>query len=163
MKKILSITLASALLVLSSCGDASGNASTDAAKDAKASDETSTNVPSDNSGKKSFCDCMEIATQNPNLDSAPAGCEWLDKLTEAEAEDEIRNAINDCADNLPEGMADMLESTMDDMDDMGDMGDMDDYESEMQKAQDEYEAEMNKAMKEYDAEMQKAMDEIDGM
>ncbi|MDG1349463.1 MAG: hypothetical protein P8P80_00065 [Crocinitomicaceae bacterium] len=163
MKKILSITLASALLVLSSCGDASENASKDAAKDAKASDETSTTAPSDNSGKKSFCDCMEIATQNPNLDSAPAGCEWLDKLTEAEAEDEIRNAINDCADNLPEGMADMLESTMDDMDDMGDMGDMDDYESEMQKAQDEYEAEMNKAMKEYDAEMQKAMDEIDGM
>jgi enoyl-CoA hydratase/carnithine racemase len=163
MKKILSITLASAMLVLSSCGDASENASKDAAKDANASDETSTTAPSDNSGKKSFCDCMEIATQNPNLDSAPAGCEWLDKLSEAEAEDEIRNAINDCADNLPEGMADMLESTMEDMDDMGDIDDMDDYEAEMQKAQDEYDAEMNKAMKEYDAEMQKAMDEIDGM
>lgn len=130
MKKILSITLASALLVLSSCGEASENASKDAAKDAKASDETSTTAPSDNSGKKSFCDCMEIATQNPNLDSAPVGCEWLDELTEAEAEDEMRNAINDCADNFPEGMVDMLESTMDVMDEMNDMDNMDDMDME---------------------------------
>ena len=44
------------------------------------------------------------------MDEAPEGCEWIETLNEADAEEAIRAAINDCPDNLPEGMAEMMEA-----------------------------------------------------
>jgi hypothetical protein len=153
MKKILSITLASAMLVLSSCGDASENAT----KDAESSSETTSTSPSsddntdENKDQKSLCDCMEMSINDPNgnLD----GCDWISEEYEFESY-AIKQVMIDCPDILSEEMVESMQEESDAYDD---------YEAEMQKAQDEYDAEMNKAMKEYDAEMQKAMDEIDGM
>lgn len=105
MKKLLLLPLIMGLS-LASCGDASENASEDASSENTA-----------DSGNKSFCDCMEIASNNPETDTAPAGCEWIDKLTEEEVEKSLRSALDDCPDNLPEGMADML-NQVDELEDM---------------------------------------------
>ena len=98
MKKLLLFPLVAGML-LASCGDASENASEEASsEDVAVSDD------------KSFCDCMGIASNNPEMDEAPEGCEWIETLNEADAEEAIRAAINDCPDNLPEGMAEMMEA-----------------------------------------------------
>ena len=36
--------------------------------------------------KKTWCECMEIAVSNPDLDDAPSGCEWLDEISDEEGE-----------------------------------------------------------------------------
>ena len=109
MKKILSITMALGLLILTSCGDASENASL--------------NSSEEKTVDKSFCDCMKIASENPDMETAPKGCEWMDKLSDEEGEKQLRQAIIDCPDNLPEGMADMMEGIIDVMDDMQELED----------------------------------------
>ena len=117
MKKLLLFPLVAGML-LASCGDASENASEEAS-----SEEVAV------SDDKSFCDCMGIASNNPEMDVAPEGCEWIEALNEADAEQALRAAVNDCPDNLPEGMAEMMEAAdqlediADDLDD--DMDDMD--------------------------------------
>ena len=107
MKKLLLLPLVMGM-VLTSCGDASENASEDASSEEAVA-----------SGDKSFCDCMEIASKNPEMEKAPAGCEWMQELTEEEGEKALRAALEDCPDNLPEGMADMLNAA-DELEDMVD-------------------------------------------
>ena len=153
MKKLLSLTLASGMLILTSCGDASENAT----KDAESSSETTSTSPSsddntdENKDKKSLCDCMEMSINDPygNMD----GCDWITEEYEYES-DAIKQVMIDCPYILSEEMVEAMQEESDSYDD---------YEAEMQKAQEEYDAEMKKAMKEYDAEMEKAMKEIDGM
>ena len=117
MKKLLLFPLVAGML-LASCGDASENASEEAS-----SEEVAV------SDDKSFCDCMGIASKNPDMDEAPEGCEWIEALNEADAEEALRAAVNDCPDNLPEGMAEMMEAA-DQLEDMAsdledDLEDMD--------------------------------------
>ena len=114
MKKLLLLPLVMGI-VLTSCGDASGNASEDASSEEAVA-----------SGDKSFCDCMEIASNNPEMEDAPEGCEWIDALSETDGEAAIRAAINDCPDNLPEGMVEMMESA-DELEDM-----VDDLDAELE-------------------------------
>ena len=99
MKKLLLFPLL-AVMLLASCGDASENAS-----DEVSSEEL---VVSDD---KSFCDCMGIVSNNPDIDEAPEGCEWIEALNEADVEEALRASVNDCPDNLPEGMVEMMEAT----------------------------------------------------
>ena len=119
MKKLLLFPVAAGIF-LASCGDASENASEEVS-----SAEVSV------SEDKSFCDCMEIASNNPEMEDAPEGCEWIDALSEADAEEALRAAVNDCPDNLPEGMVDMMESA-DELQDMVDDLDveLEDFEEE---------------------------------
>ena len=49
--------------------------------------------------KKSICDCMKEAMKG-DVEEAPAGCEWMDKLTEAELEKEMMSAMKDCPDMI---------------------------------------------------------------
>ena len=117
MKKLLLFPLVAGML-LASCGDASENASEEAS-----SEEVAV------SDDKSFCDCMGIASKNPDMDEAPEGCEWIEALNEADAEEALRAAVNDCPDNLPEGMAGVMEAA-DQLEDMSrdledDLEDMD--------------------------------------
>ena len=105
MKKILLFSLCAGMF-LASCGNASENASEEAS-----SEEVAV------SDDKSFCDCMGIASKNPEMDEAPEGCEWIEALNEADVEEALRAAVNDCPDNLPEGTAEMMEAA-DELEDM---------------------------------------------
>ena len=119
MKKLLLFPLVAGML-LASCGDASENVSEEAS-----SEEVAV------SDDKSFCDCMGIASKNPDMDEAPEGCEWIETLNEADAEEALRAAVNDCPDNLPEGMAEMMEAA-DQLEDMASdlEDDLDDVDGE---------------------------------
>jgi hypothetical protein len=105
-------------MFLASCGESSENASEEAS-----SEEV------DVSGDKSFCDCMDIASNNSEIEEAPEGCEWIDALSEKDAEDALKNALNDCPDNLPEGMVDMMEE-LDELVDITD--DLEDISSDVE-------------------------------
>ena len=98
MTKLLLFPLLAGML-LASCGDASENISKEASSEELAV-----------SDDKSFCDCMEIASNNPDIDEAPEGCEWIEALNELDAEEALKDAVNDCPDNLPEGMVEMMEA-----------------------------------------------------
>ena len=119
MKKILLFSLCAGMF-LASCVDASENASEEASSEEVAI-----------SDDKSFCDCMGIASNNPEIDEAPAGCEWIDALSEADAEKALRAAVIDCPDNLPEGMVEMMESA----DELQDM--VDDLDAELEDLDEE--------------------------
>tara|TARA_B100000524_G_scaffold219296_1_gene115422 strand:- start:1307 stop:1666 length:360 start_codon:yes stop_codon:yes gene_type:complete len=119
MKKLLLLPLVMGM-VLTSCGDASENASEDASSEQAVA-----------SGDKSFCDCMEIASNDPEMEEAPAGCEWIDELTDEEGEKALRAALDDCPDNLPEGMVDMLNAA-DELEDM-----VDDLDAELEDMDEE--------------------------
>ena len=119
MKKLLLFPLVAGML-LASCGEASENASEEAS-----SEEVAV------SDDKSFCECMGIASNNPEMDEAPEGCEWIDGLSEADAEKALRAAVNDCPDNLPEGMVEMMESA----DELQDM--VDDLDAELEDLDEE--------------------------
>ena len=119
MKKLLLLPIAISMM-MSSCGDSTENASEEAT--------TEETVISED---KSFCDCMEIAVNNPDIDEAPVGCEWIDALSEADAEEALRNAVNDCPDNLPEGMVEIMESA----DELQDM--VDDLDAELEDLDEE--------------------------
>jgi len=119
MKKLLLLPLVMGM-ALTSCGDASGNASEDASSEEAVASED-----------KSFCDCMEIASKNPEVEELPAGCEWIDELTDDEGEKALRAALEDCPDNLPEGMADMINAA-DELEDM-----VDDLDAELEDITDE--------------------------
>ena len=81
--------------------------------------------------KKSICDCMKEAMKGV-VEEAPAGCEWMDKLTEAEQEKEMMSAMKDCPDmmgyfmlgedevELEDMPAQAIENYEDVMDDTGD-------------------------------------------
>ena len=96
MKKLLLLPLVMGM-VLMSCGDASENASEDASSDEAVASED-----------KSFCDCMEMTSNNPEMEEYPEGCEWIDALTDEEGEKALKAASVDCPDNLPEGMLDII-------------------------------------------------------
>lgn len=135
MKNLLSFSLVLGMFVFTSCGDASENASENASEKSS-SNETTVVEPS---GEKSFCDCMEIAKNNPDLDAAPAGCGWLETKTQAELADDMIQALNDCPGLIEEmGMTDDIQGMKDEMAIMDDMGvALEDLESSMEELEEE--------------------------
>ena len=104
--------MASGVLILTSCGDASENAT----KSAESSSETtSTSTSSDdntdeNKDEKSLCDCMEMSINDPygNMD----GCDWITEEYEYES-DAIKQVMIDCPDILSEEMVEAMQEESD--------------------------------------------------
>ena len=119
MKKLfLSMAILFAMgTVFTSCGDDASGDSTEATDGGDNSGE------GEGEGERSACDCMkEVMESEGVVDSAPEGCEWMDKLED----DQLIKALEDCPEMM--GMFEMempdMDEMMEDMPDMGDMKDM---------------------------------------
>ena len=144
MKNLLSFSLVLGMFVFASCGDASENASKDASS-AESSDVTTAEAD----GEKSFCDCMEIAKNNPDLDVAPAGCEWMETKSEMDMAGLMIQALNDCPSLLEEmGLTEEVQSMKDDLESIDDMESEMEYYDELEEEimQQEMEEEMEEGM-----------------
>lgn len=53
----------------------------------------------------SMCECMELALENPNVDDAPEGCEWIDLISDEEGEKIALKAMIDCPEIMGQVMA----------------------------------------------------------
>ena len=120
--------------------------------------------------KKSLCDCMKEAMKG--VDEAPAGCEWLDEMSEEELGMKMLTEMKDC----PEAMMIMggameeydeameeYDEAMEEVDQYYDEA-MEEYEDAvddanemMNKAQEDAEEMMNKAQEDAKEMMDKAM------
>jgi len=131
MKKLfLSMAILFAMgTVFTSCGDDASGDSTEATDGGDNSGEGE----GEGEGERSACDCMkEVMESEGVVDSAPEGCEWMDKLED----DQLIKALEDCPEmmgmfemempDMDEMMEDMpdMDEMMEDMPDMGDMKDM---------------------------------------
>ena len=144
MKNLLSFSLVLGMFVFASCGDASENASKEASS-AESSDVTTAEAD----GEKSFCDCMEIAKNNPDLDVAPAGCEWMETKSEMDMAGLMIQALNDCPSLLEEmGLTEEVQSMKDDLESIDDMESEMEYYDELEEEimQQEMEEEMEEGM-----------------
>ncbi|MDG1841832.1 MAG: hypothetical protein P8I93_05755 [Crocinitomicaceae bacterium] len=52
------------------------------------------------SASKSTCDCMKLAVANPSADKAPAGCEWMNDVSEEEGNKLMEQAMKDCPETM---------------------------------------------------------------
>jgi len=144
MKNLLSFSLVLGMFVFASCGDASENASKEASS-AESSDVTTAEAD----GEKSFCDCMEIAKNNPDLDVAPAGCEWMETKSEMDMAGLMIQALNDCPSLLEEmGLTEEVQSMKDDLESIDDMESEMEYYDEVEEEimQQEMEEEIEEGM-----------------
>lgn len=144
MKNLLSFSLVLGMFVFTACGDSSENASENASENSSEKTTSNETTGVEPSGEKSFCDCMEIAKNNPDLDAAPEGCGWLETKTQAEMADDMIQALNDCPGLMEEmGMTDDIQEMKDGMAIMNDMGAaLEDLESSMEELEEEIEDEM---------------------
>tara|TARA_B110000285_G_scaffold225_2_gene303 strand:+ start:7245 stop:7691 length:447 start_codon:yes stop_codon:yes gene_type:complete len=148
MKNLLSFSLVLGMFVFASCGDASENASKDASS-AESSESSSDVTTAEADGEKSFCDCMEIAKNNPDLDVAPAGCEWMETKSEMDMAGLMIQALNDCPSLLEEmGLTEEVQSMKDDLESIDDMESEMEYYDELEEEimQQEMEEEMEEGM-----------------
>ena len=122
MKNLLSFSLVLGMFVFTACGDSSESASKNASESASEKAESNETTVVEPSGDKSFCDCMEIAKNNPDLDAAPEGCGWLETKTQADMADDMIQALNDCPGLMEEmGMTNDIQEMKDGMAIMNDM------------------------------------------
>tara|TARA_B100000508_G_scaffold140085_2_gene140074 strand:+ start:93014 stop:93268 length:255 start_codon:yes stop_codon:yes gene_type:complete len=47
--------------------------------------------------KKSLCECFELAANGPQTERAPAGCEWIEELSQKEQEELGMKAMIECS------------------------------------------------------------------
>lgn len=117
MKNLLLLSFAIGMMI-SSCGDSTENAS-----------EVASAQEAVDTGNKSYCDCVKIATDKPEVEEIPAGCEWLGELSEEADEKALKAALKDCPDNFPEGFADQMSEMMDAVNQLEDIAD--DFEDDL--------------------------------
>ncbi|MEJ6686367.1 MAG: hypothetical protein QNK70_03695 [Crocinitomicaceae bacterium] len=141
MKNLLSFSLVLGMFVFTACGDSSESASKNASESASEKAESNETTVVEPSGDKSFCDCMEIAKNNPDLDAAPEGCGWLETKTQADMADDMIQALNDCPGLMEEmGMTNDIQEMKDGMAIMNDMPTaLEDLESSMEELEEEIE------------------------
>jgi hypothetical protein len=92
---------------------------------------------------------MEIAKNNPDLDVAPAGCEWMETKSEMDMAGLMIQALNDCPSLLEEmGLTEEVQSMKDDLESIDDMESEMEYYDELEEEimQQEMEEEMEEGM-----------------
>lgn len=93
--------------------------------------------------KKDFCECITEAMLSENPEEVPAGCEYIETMDEAEAQEKAMECLSEIMGEMMQGM----EGAFDDMGDaFGDA--MDDMGAEMDEMMDEMSAEIEEMIEE---------------